>query len=101
MSTYHRRKAGLDAEELGKHEDEILADFESAKFKSVDNLDEEMKAAKSAASGFMKRNARINIRVSEADLTMIKRLAVQEGIPYQTFLASMIHKVASGRIKVN
>lgn len=101
MSTHRNKKSRLDAKELEKRENEILADFESGKFKSVENLSEEIESAKSAASGYMKRNARINIRVSQADLTMVKRLAVQEGLPYQTFLASMIHKIASGSIKIS
>src|SRR3990167_7303046 len=84
--------------DLEKDEKEILKDFENDKFTSVDNLDEELKLAKQAATNFMKRDSRINIRISAADLNMVRRIAVQEGLPYQTLLASVIHKFVTGRL---
>ena len=57
-----------------------------------------MQIAKQAAKNFMKRDNRINIRVSGSDLNMIRRIAIQEGLPYQTLLASIIHKFAAGRL---
>ena len=58
-----------------------------------------MQVAESAAHYHVKRDSRINIRISNSDLNMIKRRAVQEGLPYQTFLASVIHLFATGRLK--
>ena len=84
--------------DIEQDEKNILKDFEKGEFKSVDNLDEEMQLAKKAASHFMKRDNRINIRVSAADLNMVRRIAVQEGLPYQTLLASIIHKFVTGRL---
>lgn len=84
--------------DLEKDEEEILKDFENDEFTSVDNLNEEIKLAKRAASNFMKRDSRINIRISAADLNMVRRIAVQEGLPYQTLLASVIHKFVTGRL---
>lgn len=85
-------------DDLDKHEEEILEDFENEKFKSVKNVKEEMKLAKQASHNFMKRDNRINIRISGADLNMVRRIAVQEGLPYQTLLASVIHKFVTGRL---
>lgn len=84
--------------DIDQYESEILEDFEKGKFKSVKNKKDEMQLAKQAASNFMKRDNRINIRISGADLNMIRRLAIQEGLPYQTLLASIIHKYVSGRL---
>jgi len=84
--------------DLEKDKKEILQDFENDEFISVDNLDEELTLAKRAARNFMKRESRINIRISAADLDMVRRIAVQEGLPYQTLLASVIHKFATGRL---
>ena len=84
--------------DIEQYEKDILEDFEKGKLVSVANLKEEMQVAKKAASNFMKRDNRINIRVSGADLNMIRRIAVQEGLPYQTLLASVIHKFVSGRL---
>ena len=88
-------KKNIDIE---KHKEEILEDFEKGDFISVPNSSEEIERAKVAAHNFMKRDNRINIRVSGADLNMIRRIAVQEGLPYQTLLASVIHKFAAGRL---
>ena len=83
---------------IEKHEEEVLEDFEKGEFVSVENSQEEKQIAKQAARNYMKRSSRINIRVSDADLNMVRRMAVQEGLPYQTLLASIIHKFASGRL---
>jgi len=84
--------------DIERHEEEILADLDAGEFVPVDNLQEEMQLAKQAARNYMKRDNRINLRVSTADLNMIRRLAIQEGLPYQTLLASVIHKFATGRL---
>lgn len=84
--------------DLEKEEKEILKDFEDGNFASVDHLHEELKVAKEAAGNFMKRNSRVNIRISAADLNMARKIAIQEGLPYQTLLASVIHKFVTGRL---
>jgi predicted DNA binding CopG/RHH family protein len=84
--------------DIDQYEKDIIENFQQGKLVSVDNLKEEMQLAKKAASKFMKRDNRINIRVSGSDLNMIRRIAVQEGLPYQTLLASIIHKFVSGRL---
>jgi predicted DNA binding CopG/RHH family protein len=38
----------------------------------------------------------INIRMSSKDLDQVQIIAVQEGIPYQTLVSSIIHKYVSG-----
>lgn len=79
-------------------EKDILEDFEEGELVSVDNLEEEKQFAEKAASNFMRRDNRINIRVSKADLNKVRRIAIQEGLPYQTLLASIIHKFVTGRL---
>jgi len=84
--------------DIEKHEAEILKDFEDGNFVSVDNLNQQMQTAKTAAKNFMKRDNRVNIRISSADLNMARKIAAEEGLPYQTLLASIIHKFISGRL---
>lgn len=91
--------SGLSDKDLKKFEKELVKDFEEGKFKSVPDIDEEIRAVKKSAANYMVRNSRINIRLSTSDLNIIKRLAIQEGLPYQTYIASMLHKIASGRLK--
>ena len=81
------------------HEKEIVEAFEKGEFHSSEDAMEERQYAEAAAKNYMKRQSRINIRLSEADLNMVKRLAVQEGLPYQTFIASVIHKLVSGQLR--
>ncbi len=84
--------------DIEKHEQEILNDFENGAFFSIENTEEVMKLAQQAASNYIKRDSRVNVRISGADLNMIKKVAVEEGLPYQTLLSSIIHKFASGRL---
>jgi len=83
---------------VDEHEKEIMDDFEKDKFVSVSDFKEEIQRAKQAASNYTKRENRINIRISGADLNMIRKKAIEEGLPYQTLLASIIHKFAAGRL---
>jgi len=46
----------------------------------------------------MRKDARINIRLSNADLEMLKHRAVEEGLPYQSLIASVLHKYVSGGV---
>ena len=84
--------------DIENYEKDILDDFEKGEFVSIENSKEELKLAKQAATNFMKRDNRINIRISGTDLNMVRRIAVQEGLPYQTLLASVIHKFVTGRL---
>ena len=83
----------LDAEE------QTLSDsFNQGEWKSVDNLKEEKSKAHLAAANYLRKSARINIRISETDLEHIKKLAAFEGLPYQTLIASILHKYAAGHL---
>jgi predicted DNA binding CopG/RHH family protein len=84
--------------DIEKHEKEILADFERGEFQSIQNVDEAMQFAKEAAEHYTKRDNRVNIRISKADLNMIRKVAMEEGLPYQTLLSSVVHKFAAGRL---
>ena len=48
----------------------------------------------------LRKNSRINIRLSENDLQAIQTKAIQEGLPYQTLIASVLHKYVTGRLKI-
>ena len=51
------------------------------------------------ARNTFRKNRRVNIRMSQNDLETLQTRAVQEGIPYQTLIASVLHKYVSGRLK--
>lgn len=76
----------------------IVNGIESGEFKSVNNLEETKKMLMEAAVNSMKKNKRVNIRISERDLQLVQRKALEEGIPYQTLISSLIHKYINDRL---
>lgn len=84
---------------LSKDEMDIVKSFEQGEWKSVKDLEAEKKKAIEAARATFRKDRRVNIRISSKDLEDIRKKAVEEGIPYQTLIASVLHKYASGRLK--
>ena len=80
---------------LDEYESEILEAFESGKLKSSKTQHD----FQSIARNTMKKNRKINIRISENDLSALQRRAAREGLPYQTLIGSVLHKFASGFMK--
>jgi len=80
---------------LDKDEEELIAEYERGAFRPVKNQDMARKAAMEAARRYTRKDARINIRLSTADLEMLKRRAAEEGLPYQSLIASILHKYVS------
>lgn len=83
---------------LNPEEQEILDDFEAGEFKSVMNLTFK-KVAQSAAEETLKKDKRINIRISSRDLLALQRRAAKEGLPYQTLVSSILHKYVAGSLE--
>ena len=80
---------------LSREEKQILEDFEAGKFKSV-LTPERKKSLQAIAENTFKKDKRINIRISSRDLESLQRRALEEGIPYQTLVSSVLHKYVSG-----
>ncbi len=83
----------LDAEER-----EILEAFETDQLKPIENKVAELKKHREYAAATFKKDQRINIRISSRDLQAIKKRALSEGIPYQTLIASVLHKYVDDRL---
>ena len=83
---------------LTKEEKGILDSFENDEWVSVPNVNEEIKKLQQAASNTSKKDKRINIRMTSKDLNDIKVKAIEEGLPYQSFITSILHKYISGKI---
>jgi predicted DNA binding CopG/RHH family protein len=80
---------------LSKEEQEILKDFEAGEYKSM-LTPERKKMLQASAEENFKKDKRINIRISSRDLESLQRRALEEGIPYQTLVSSVLHKYVSG-----
>ncbi len=78
------------------YEQEVLVAFEKGSLKSVATK-AELARFKSAARATAVKDRRVNIRLSSIDLSDIQVKALEEGVPYQTLIASVLHKYVSGR----
>lgn len=87
-----KMKPKIDSEEL-----EVLNAFEKGALKSVATKSELAKF-KAAARATAVKDRRVNIRLSSADLNDIQVKALEEGMPYQTLIASVLHKYVTGRL---
>jgi predicted DNA binding CopG/RHH family protein len=80
---------------LDEDEKELIAEYEHGAFRPVKNQAMARKEALEAARRYMRKDARINIRLSTADLELLKQRAAEEGLPYQSLIASILHKYVS------
>jgi predicted DNA binding CopG/RHH family protein len=79
------------------YETEILTAYEKGKLKSVASK-AELARFKAAARATAIKDRRVNIRLSSGDLNDIQVRALEEGVPYQTLIASVLHKYVTGRL---
>ena len=85
-------------DQLNTEEREILEKFERGELRSAPEAHHEMEIAPQAARNTFNKTRRVNLRVTELDLSRAHARAREEGIPYQTLLSSVIHKYLAGRL---
>lgn len=81
---------------LNNTEQKILNDFEKGKYTPVARLSQQKKVYTGMAKATLGKAKNINIRLTQKVLQKLKARAVEEGIPYQTLAASILHKYALG-----
>lgn len=82
---------------LNKEERDILRSYEKGEWRPIKNK-AKLREYRSYAKATLKKNKRINIRISAKDLEEIQKKAIEEGLPYQTLISSILHKYVSGRL---
>jgi predicted DNA binding CopG/RHH family protein len=80
------------------YEERISEDYEKGRFKSVGPSKAELKSFREAARATFIKDRRVNVRLSSPDLMDIQTRAAEEGVPYQTLIASVLHKFVTGRL---
>ena len=85
--------------DLDPEEREILSAFEKGKLKRSKRASETQARHQEYAEAMFRKDARINIRLPSKDLRGLQKRALAEGIPYQTLVASILHKYLEGRLK--
>ena len=87
---------------MDEYELDLLDAIETAgEFQRVENFEDELLEAKTAANNFLKKTKNVNIRIPEFDMLMLKRKSAELNIPYQTILSSLIHQYVSKKIKLS
>ncbi|MDM8568529.1 antitoxin [Thiotrichales bacterium HSG1] len=77
-----------------QEEQEIFDAFESENIHPIPNAIEEIEKHKKYAVNTLKQDKKINIYIANRDFFVIQKLALSEGISYQTFVAGILHKFA-------
>lgn len=85
---------------MDKYEKELLESIENDEWIPVRNQKKSKELAIAAATNTLKKNKRINLRLTEKDYKQIQIKAIEEGIPYQTLISSIIHKYLSGSFAI-
>ena len=83
---------------LNKEEKELLKSVENGEWRQIPNFKKEAKRYQEKARETLKKNKRVNIRMTERDLVQIQKKAIDEGLPYQTLISSVLHKYINGHL---
>ena len=86
----------LDPEEM-----QILGDYEKGEFTEVKDTGLEKKGYLEYAKNSLEKSKNINIRLSLKDIQMIKRKAAENGLPYQTLIASVLHRYSKDKLRIS
>jgi predicted DNA binding CopG/RHH family protein len=85
-------------EYIDDDEREIVASLEADEWISVADADISKAEATEFARSTMRKDRRMNVRISERDMRNLKIRAAEEGIPYQTLVTMVLHKYVTGQL---
>jgi predicted DNA binding CopG/RHH family protein len=83
---------------LTQEEKGLLDSVEKGEWKRIPNFTREAVRYRDAARATLRKDKRVNIRMAERDLIRFQKTAFHEGLPYQTFISSILHKYINGRL---
>lgn len=90
----------MKALKLDPDEKQLLEELERDEWVSTLSSSKDLKTFQEAARSTLKKDKRVNIRISKRDLASIQKIALEEGIPYQTLISSVLHKYVNKKIKI-
>jgi predicted DNA binding CopG/RHH family protein len=92
-------KNRYNPEYLDQEEKEIIEDLEKIDVSKIDRpTKKEQAKIKKAAADFVRQEAKMNIRIDPVELGKIKEQAAKEGLKYQSFIKSILHKYITGQL---
>jgi predicted DNA binding CopG/RHH family protein len=83
---------------LSEEELDILKSYESGEWGTVAEIEAERQRYSEYARATFRKDKRVSIRISSKNLDALKKRALEEGIPYQTLISSVLHKYVNGRL---
>ena len=84
---------------LDSSEKDLLRSVERGEWRPVRGTAAEKKRFARYAANTFRKDRRVNIRISGKDLQAIQKRAIEEGLPYQTLISSLLHKYVAGRLR--
>ncbi len=81
---------------LTKEERDMLDSVERDEWRRIPNFPKEARRYGATARATLRKDKRVNIRMTERDLVWFQKKAEEEGLPYQTFISSLLHKYING-----
>jgi len=93
------KKIGKKAfEPIDQEEKELMESIERDEWHPVKNIIQEKEKAIAAARNTLRKDKRINLRLTQKDYHQMQIKAIEEGIPYQTLISSIVHKYLNGSL---
>ncbi len=83
---------------LTTEEKALLDSVEKGEWKRIPDFSRQSTRYRDAARATLRKDKRVNIRMAERDLVRFQKTALQEGLPYQTLISSILHKFINGRL---
>lgn len=83
---------------LEVHEQALIDSIEADEWIPVKDKAEYITEAKKYAEATIRKDKRMNIRISERDMRNLKIVALEDGIPYQTLVSMILHKYLNSRL---
>lgn len=83
---------------LTPEEKDLLNSVERGEWRRIPNFRKEANRYRAAARSSLRKDKRVNIRMTERDLAHFQKTALHEGLPYQTLISSILHKYINGRL---
>lgn len=83
---------------LTREEKALLDSVEKGEWKRIPNFPREAARYRESARATLRKDKRVNIRMAGRDLVRFQKTAAHEGLPYQTFISSILHKYINGRL---
>ena len=89
----------METNYIDKKEEELMNSLEDMDLSQIEHDEQNSELLQKSAKAFVKKEeTKMNIRISSSELEKIKAVALQEGLKYQTFIKSILHKYITGQL---